>query len=201
VAWPTSSRPHDNDCLCLPSTPSPRNSEAGEKESMDHHHSQAYPPCAVLSSLTSLTRGFGVVRTAAKGSARHSPPCNHSARVVLDAAPAHLCVLAMPCLIPTKEAQASGKRDVASPTNNKPAPRVDPFAAPAGAVPTEAAPHLVTMHPATGSTWRRICRCWIGRQSGGVVLADPVARQHPHRPARVGVGHGTGSALRLCKRQ
>jgi hypothetical protein len=83
VAWTTSSRPHDNDCLCLPSTPSPRNREAGEKESMDRHHSQAYPPCAVLSSLTSLARGLRAVRTAANGSARHSLPCNHSAKVVL----------------------------------------------------------------------------------------------------------------------
>src|SRR5580692_9683183 len=82
VAWPTSSRPHDNDCLCLPSTPSPRNREAGEKESMDRHHSQAYPPCVVLSSLTSLARGLRAVRTAANGSARHSP-VKISAKVVL----------------------------------------------------------------------------------------------------------------------
>ena len=82
MAWPTSSRPHDNDCLCLPSTPSPRNREAGEKESMDRHHSQAYPPCAVLSSLTSLARGLRAVRTAANGSARHSP-VKISAKVVL----------------------------------------------------------------------------------------------------------------------
>ena len=35
----------------------------GEKELMDRHHSQAYPPCVVLSSLTSLARGLRAVRT------------------------------------------------------------------------------------------------------------------------------------------
>jgi hypothetical protein len=50
---------------------------------MDHHHSQAYPPCVILSSLTSLARGFGVVRTAANGLARHSP-MKISAKVVLE---------------------------------------------------------------------------------------------------------------------
>ena len=53
----------------------------GKGFQMDRHHSQAYPLCAVLSSLTSLARGFGAVRTAANGSARHSLPCNHSAKV------------------------------------------------------------------------------------------------------------------------
>ena len=62
------------------------NREAGEKESMDRHHSQAYPPCVVLSSLTSLARGFGAVRTAANGSARHSPVII-SAKVVLSVMP------------------------------------------------------------------------------------------------------------------
>ena len=34
----------------------------GEKESTGHHHSQAYPPCVILSSLTSLARSPGAVR-------------------------------------------------------------------------------------------------------------------------------------------
>ena len=46
---------------------------------MDRHHNQAYPPCVVLSS---LARGFGAVRTAVNGSARHSP-VTISAKVVL----------------------------------------------------------------------------------------------------------------------
>src|SRR6201999_2955524 len=37
----------------------------GKNESMDRHHSQAYPPCVVSSSLTSLARGLRAVRTAA----------------------------------------------------------------------------------------------------------------------------------------
>ena len=35
------------------------------KKSTVHHDSQAYPPCVISSSLTSLARGFAAVRTAA----------------------------------------------------------------------------------------------------------------------------------------
>ena len=56
----------------LPSTPSPRDREAGKKESTVHHHSQACPSCVISSSLASLAPGFAAVRTAASGSARRS---------------------------------------------------------------------------------------------------------------------------------
>ena len=55
--------------LRLPSASSPHPSEAGKKESTDHHLSQACQPCATLSSISSCDR-FSAARTADDGSGR-----------------------------------------------------------------------------------------------------------------------------------
>ena len=69
LARPSPSRPHDNDRLRLPSASSPHPSEAGKKESTDHHLSQACQPCATPSSISSCDR-FSDARTAEDGSGR-----------------------------------------------------------------------------------------------------------------------------------
>jgi SRSO17 transposase len=61
LARPSPSRPHDNDRLRLPSASSPHPSEAGKKESTDHHRSQACQPCVTLSSISSCDRFSGCV--------------------------------------------------------------------------------------------------------------------------------------------
>src|SRR5712691_999310 len=82
VAGPTPSRAHDNDCLCLPAASTSHQSEAGKKESPDHHLNPACQPCAEPSSISSFDCRLINARTADNGSAQNGST-NKSAKVVL----------------------------------------------------------------------------------------------------------------------
>src|SRR5437899_12576853 len=82
VARPTPSRAHDNDCLCLPAASTSHQSEAGKKESPDHHLNPACQPCAEPSSISSFDCRLINARTADNGSAQNGST-NKSAKVVL----------------------------------------------------------------------------------------------------------------------
>src|SRR6266700_4178907 len=82
VAGPTPSRAHDNDCLCLPAASTSHQSEAGKKESPDHHLNPACQPCAEPSSISSCDCRLINARTADNGSAQNGST-NKSAKVVL----------------------------------------------------------------------------------------------------------------------
>src|SRR5947209_17594838 len=83
VARPTPSRAHDNDCLCLPAASTSHQSEAGKKESPDHHLNPACQPCAEPSSISSFDCRLINARTADNGSAQNGST-NKSAKVVLE---------------------------------------------------------------------------------------------------------------------
>src|SRR6266487_2726092 len=83
VAGPTPSRAHDNDCLCLPAASTSHQSEAGKKESPDHHLNPACQPCAEPSSISSFDCRLINARTADNGSAQNGST-NKSAKVVLE---------------------------------------------------------------------------------------------------------------------
>ncbi len=82
MAGPTPSRAHDNDCLCLPAASTSHQSEAGKKESPDHHLNPACQPCAEPSSISSFDCRLINARTADNGSAQNGST-NKSAKVVL----------------------------------------------------------------------------------------------------------------------
>src|SRR6185436_10665273 len=67
VAGPSPSRPHDNDCLCLPPASPPRKSETGKKESTDHRLNQACQRSVTPSPISCFDR-LSDARTAEDGS-------------------------------------------------------------------------------------------------------------------------------------
>src|SRR5438128_11261576 len=95
VAGPTPSRAHDNDCLCLPAASTSHQSEAGKKESPDHHLNPACQPCAEPSSISSFDCRLINARTADNGSAQNGST-NKSAKVVLVVRLKHLFPGQMP---------------------------------------------------------------------------------------------------------
>ncbi len=81
MAGPSSPRPNDNDCLCLPTASSPR-TRGAEKESTDLRPSQRCPPYVTPSSISSFGRRLNGAHTAEDKSLKPMAQTD-SAKVVL----------------------------------------------------------------------------------------------------------------------
>src|SRR6516164_3970185 len=85
MAGSPSSRPDDNDCLCLPTTSSPRIRGAEKKESTGLRLSQPCPPYVTLSSISSFGHRRSGVHIAENKSLKNTGVnrfCQSSARLV-----------------------------------------------------------------------------------------------------------------------